>query len=745
MPETSHDDTESPDVVSRLRIEGMTCSSCVGRVERALRGVPGVRDARVNLTTESATIESAAGQSSIEDLIQAVRAIGYDAERFRSGSAGQLTALESTQSQRQQQQRQAMVQAIGLAVPIVALEWFGPLLQSSDAGAHVWWRILQGLLCTMLIVSPAGGPIIVSGARALLHRSPSMDTLIALGVVTAYTSSVVGVFLPTLSIHHFQAAAMILAFINVGKYFETRARREASGAVSALAKRLPKTALRWRDDSTEQVSIDAIRIGDHLQVAPDTVVPVDGEIVSGTAGIDESAITGESAPVARRPGERVFAGSIVRDGNIRVEAKATGGASVYGAIIRAVEEAQSSKSRLQRLADRASGVFVPVVVFLAVATLVGRSVAGASLGDALRACIAVLVISCPCAMGLAAPTAVLVSTGAAALRGILVRDAAALEAMGQVDVILLDKTGTLTTGSPRVSKVRSVPEDAGEQEVLRLAASVEQYSQHPLGKAVCARAAELGVSLSDPTSFESEPGFGISATLDDRQIAVGSAAYLRDRTSDLGPVDDILTDWMGQGLSVILVGVDGVLAGAIGLTDTIRPDAREAVAELQSLGVTVAMITGDHRASAAAVAGEVGITDIVAETLPDRKREEVSNRQHASGGVAFVGDGINDAPALTAADVGVSFAAGTDVAIAAADITLVSDKLVLIPSALRIARKSVRIIKQNLFWAVGYNAVAIPLAATGHISPGLAAAAMMTSSISVVLNSLRLRSSPDSN
>lgn len=714
----------------------MTCGSCVARVERALRSVDGVQQLSVNLTTESASVQLGPGGAKTEDLITAVRLAGYDAERSRAGGDS-MSALDATQAVTLQQQRQAVVQAIGLALPIIGLELFAPTLQSSQAGGHIWWRVIQGILCTLLILSPAGGPILIGGIRAIFYRSPNMDLLITLGVSAAYLSSIVSIIVPGSTAHHFQTAAMILAFINVGKYFETRAKREASGAVAALARRMPKTAMRMQDGRVETISLESIQPGDHLRVAADTIVPVDGTVIDGSAAIDQSAITGESIPVARAGGDAVLAGGVVRDGTITIEATAVGSETAMGAIIRAVEDAQTTKTKMQRIADRVAGVFVPIVVAVAVVTFLCWTIFGAGVAPGMRAAIAVLVIACPCAMGLATPTAVLVATGAAALRGILVRDAATLEAAGAIDLVLFDKTGTLTTGSPTVVAIFHTADD--EQDALCLAASAEQFSQHPLARAIVAKAKESGIALCDPSSFESEAGFGVAANIDGSAVLVGSFAFMQRRNIDLTTVAERIEKMAAGGQSLVLVVVDGSVVGIIGLTDTVRLSAKPAVEELRRIGVAAEIISGDHAATARSVAGSLGIDRVTAEALPEDKLAEVRRRRNDGRCVAFVGDGINDAPALAGADVGIAFAAGTDIAVAAADITLVGSDLELVPEAIRIARKSVRIIKQNLFWALFYNVAAIPLAATGTINPGIAAAAMMVSSISVVLNSLRLR------
>lgn len=722
----------------RLRVEGMTCGSCVARVERALESVPGVRQARVNLTTETATIDLSGAGTPRAALIEAVRSAGYDADTFRQADGGS-SGLERTHDARLREQRQALGQAVSLAVPIMVLHWLGHSLMSSEVGGGVWPVAIQALLCAMLLWSSAGAPILVGGLRALIHCSPNMDLLISLGVSVAFVAGVVSLFSEAVGEAHFHAAAMILAFINLGRYFEIRARRDATTAIAALVRRLPRTALRiTAEGSVEEVPLERIEVGDRIRVSQDTLVPVDGGVSEGEAAVDESAVTGESVPKARRPGDAVIAGSIVRDGLLTIEATRVGADSTMGRIIRAVEEAQSGKTRMQRIADRVAGVFVPIVVFLALLTLVLSLWLIGGWGVALSRTVAVLVIACPCAMGLATPTAVLVATGSAGLRGILVRDAAALEATGRIDHVLLDKTGTLTTGVPEVTDV--VGTDAtNPSEVIRFAASVEQYSQHPLARAIVARAREQKLELDDPTTFSNRPGRGAEGEIDGRRVTVGSESFLADEAIDLTSLADRLRGLAASGKTVVLVAVDRECAGLIGLADTLRPGAADAVQRLVQQGMVTALVTGDHGATAAAVASSIGIDDVCAGMSPDDKLAEVKRRQQTGARVAFVGDGINDAPALAAADVGVTFASATDVAVGAADVTIVHDDLGRLVDLISLARRSVRIIKQNLFWAFFYNVIAIPLAAIGKIPPGYAAAAMMLSSISVVLNSLRLR------
>jgi len=745
----------------QLRIEGMTCGGCVARVERALQSVEGVTRARVNLTTEVATVEGAKTAPNRQALIAAVRRAGYDADTFRSGDAA-TTGLDRTHSERLRQQKQALGQAIAMAGPIMALHWLAPILQSHDHGGHVWPHMIQALLCTLLLFSSAAVPILTGGLRAIFHRSPNMDLLISLGVCVAYASGVVNLLRGGPDSAEFDAAAMILAFINLGRYLELRAKHDASTAISTLVRRMPATAQMVTPDGIQEVRTERIKPGDNVRIAQDTIVPVDGVVVAGEGAVDESAVTGESMPRHRRTGDPVVAGSIVRDGLLTVEATRVGAESTMGRIIRAVEEAQSGKTRMQRIADRVAGVFVPIVILLAAVTLVGtRGLAETDWATAIQRAVAVLVIACPCAMGLATPTAVMVATGTAALDGILIRDAAALETAGRIDWMFLDKTGTLTTGLPTVQDVIGVELDADD--LLRLAACAEQYSQHPLAHAIVTEAKRRGLALVDPSEFENRAGQGVRAKINGQTVHAGSISYLQCVLEPLSPtggegrvrgfsdallranrigldsVDEIVRRFAAGGQTVVLVAVDRRCVGAIGVADTLRPYAREAVAALNRLGVQTAMLTGDHPQTAAAVARAAGISEVHAAMTPEGKLAEIRRRREGGACVGVVGDGINDAPALAAADVGITFGSATDVALGAADITIVHDRLDRLPTIITLARRSVRIIKQNLFWAFFYNLAAIPLAATGRVSPGIAAAAMMFSSISVVLNSLRLR------
>jgi len=762
-----------------FRIEGMTCGGCAARVEKALASVPGVSEARVNFSAETASVDVVDGGPNGAELVRAVRSAGYEAEPLRQGASA-AAALQKTQHARLTQRRQALVTGIGLALPILALEWAGPALSSPQPGRHLWWRGIQALLCVMLMRSPAGAPILVGGVRALYFRVPNMDLLITLGVGAAFGGGFASFFMGGLDAFHFHAVAMILAFINVGRYLETRARSAAGRGVAGLSAAVPGTAMRVDGAEVTSVPVETLKPGDLVRVVEDAVIPVDGRVVSGAAAVDEAALTGESVPRRRQVGDDVRAGTTVREGSINVEARVVGAQTAVGRIVSAVERALSQKTRMQRLADQVAGAFVPAVVVVAAATfvywLLFPSPAHVAATHALRAAISVLVIACPCAMGLATPTAVMVATAAAAARGMLFKDPAALERAGGIGCVLFDKTGTLTTGRPVVTDIVSVhgvplaaaehfssvsnsatrPEKR-EMALLGVAASAEQFSQHPFARAIVAHARQRGAEVVTPERFQSRAGAGVRATVGAQDVVVGSASWLGEAGIDTAPARPRTSALADQGKSVVWIGLDGRVAGLLALRDALRPHAADAARQLRTLGVDVAILTGDQRTTAQAVALEAGMPEVFAELSPARKAQIVEERRagrgraasrtrgagfpagRPGGGVAFVGDGINDAPALAAADLGVTLAGGTDLAAGAADVTLMHDDLRRVAEMILLSRRSVRVIKQNLFWAFFYNFAALPLAAAGHVPPAVAAAAMMTSSITVVLNSLRLR------
>lgn len=717
----------------------MTCGGCAARVEQALRGVAGVRDAAVELLSESARVSAEAPNRAA--LVQAVRGAGYDAEVIQSGGGPMSESADADLREKLRRNRQALFQAIGLVLPILAIDHFRHSLWSHRPESQIAARLLEFALLVMLGVSPAGAPILVGGVRALIHRTANMDLLITMGVVVAFVSSLYGVFIVRDDAFvHLHAAAMILGLVCVGRYLETLARGRASAAMSALAARAPKTALVRRGDQLVSVPVHQIAVGDVVSVPTHATIPVDGEVIEGRAAVDESLMTGEAMPLTRTPGDRVLGGTIVTDGAIVLRASSVGTKSALGRIVQLVSQAQASRTQMQRLADRVAAVFTPIVVGLAALVFIGWLLVEGrdGLAMAMRCAVAVLVVACPCALGLATPTVVLVASGVAALRGILVRDAASLEAMGLVQRVVWDKTGTLTTGAPSIERIE-LASGWDASAVLRWAAAAEQLSPHPIAKAIIAQARREGMDLPEPTSFESVPGSGVKARIDGRDVLVGGAKFLR--ASGVAMDEAASGSSRNADLAAIktYVAIDGRFAATIVLADALRPSALSAVERLSRLGVQSDLLTGDEEAPAQRVARQLGIDQVRAGVDPAGKVAYVQALRREGHRVAMVGDGVNDAAALAAADVGIAFATGADVAGEAAGINLVGSTPHLVADAIVLARTSLRIIRQNLFWAFFYNILMIPLAAIGAILPMFAAGAMMLSSLTVVLNALRLQ------
>ncbi len=727
-----------------MRIEGMNCGSCVSRVREAILSAGGAKAAEVSLAGETAVVQ-VERDTPFETLADRVRLAGYEATEIKD-QAGDDDATEQREfAKRLRIGRQAVITALMYGLPVMGLEFLGPRLASAAPGGEVWWRVLQGVLCAMLLYSPAGGPIIFGGLRAAWHRAPNMDSLIALGVLAAFVSSAVAVALPGVTQYHFHAVAMILAFINFGRYLETKARRGVTESISALMQRVPRRAVRLEGGEAVEVDISDLNVGDRIRVAGDTQVPVDGVVLSGGGEVDQSMLTGEAMPVSKQVGDSVHGGTMLRDGLMTIEATALGADSAIGQIIAAVRRAQSSRTRMQRFADRVASVFVPVIVGLSVLTMLAWGLL-ASGDDAwargLSSAIAVLVIACPCALGLATPVAVYVAAARAALKGILVKDAAALERLGQVDTAVFDKTGTITTGCAEVREIVDEPLGPAARDnhdLLRMAASVEQCSQHPLARAIVAEAGAQKIDLVQPNKFRNDPGLGATGSIDGHEVLVGNREYMHSREIATDLMEPRFKQLSTDGQNVVWVARDSEVAGLIGLADQPREQAGPAIEAMRALQIDTMMVTGDHAEAATFIAGAVGIEQVHAGAQPTEKAEVLAQLQRTGRVVAFVGDGINDAPAITQADVGMAFAAGTDVANQAADIILVGDDLRLVPTAVEIGRRSLTVIRQNLFWAFFYNLLMVPLAAVGIVPAWAAPAAMMFSSISVVLNSLRLK------
>ena len=723
-----------------LDIRGMHCGSCVSLVEKALHGARGVRTASVNLATQHATVllQADAGPPDPDDLVLAVRKAGYDADPVDARTAASRNRADERAVVLRAQIRGIML-ALAFGTPVVAVALAERLLGWRLPGVEPRLLWIAQALLTLAVFASAAGSMFAGALRALLAGGANMDVLVVLGAGTAFVSGVIGTVAGERSFVLFEAAVMIVVFVSVGKMLEARSRGQASAALEALLTRIPREALRVVGEKTETVAIDDVQVGDVLRVAAHRAVPVDGEIISGRATVDEAMLTGESLPVERERGGQLLGGTRVVDGLVDLRATATSGESAATRIARLVEQAQASKPRLQRLADRLAGVFVPCVVFLALATFAAWILlSDAGTLWALKRAITVLVVACPCAMGLAIPTAVLVGTTRAAEHGILVRDASALEAAGRVREVLLDKTGTLTMGHPQLERIEPMPGHE-ESEALRAAVALEQFSEHPLAAALVRAARTRGIDPPDPDEFESQPGRGLRGSVNGVRTVVGSAAWLA--ANDVSPDGFVerADHLAASGASVIWVAQGGVVTALLAFADPVHPESAAAIAELHRMGIRTRILSGDRHAAVSHIAGVIGVDTFEAELSPDDKLERV--RALTTGGhrVAMVGDGINDAPALAAADVGIAIGTGADVAREAADICLVGHSPRLIAEAVRISRASARVMKQNLFWALIYNVIMLPVAVLTALPPSLATVAMMFSSLSVVGNSLRLR------
>jgi heavy metal translocating P-type ATPase len=738
----------------QLEITGMTCASCVSRVEKVLGRQKGVERAEVNLATGRARVTVSDPAITADALAERVTRAGYEShpyvERRESGVAD-LGAPDAREDLR----RRVLV-AAALSLPVFVIEmgghvvpaWHHLLAQTFGAGTLGW---LQCILATLVLFWP-GRPFLTHGLPALFRAAPDMNSLVAVGALAAWAYSMIALLAPawlpegTANLY-FEPAAVIVTLVLFGRWLESRARARTTEAISSLAGLQPSTATVWRDGSFVERPVTEIRVGDRLRVRPGERVPVDGTVVEGESHVDESMLTGEPVPVTRGPGDTVATGTLNQSGALTIEVSHALGDTVLDKIMRMVEDAQGAKMPIQALVDRVAGWFVPVVMGLAVLTFLVWMVFGPApaLNLALVNAVAVLIIACPCAMGLATPTSVMVGIGRAAGLGLLFRDGGALQALNSVDTIAFDKTGTLTLGHPALTDMLPAP-GIDENELLRATAAVEQLSEHPIARAIVTAASERGLTGPAPTRFEARVGHGVVAEFEGSNILVGSAALLREQGIDPTPFDPQMRELAGQGRSPVLVARDGVLAGLLAVADPIRPDAREALRALRDDGLKLAMLTGDDVRTAEAIARDLGIDVFHAECRPEDKLRLLTELRRRDGTIAFVGDGINDAPTLAGADVGIAMGTGTDTAMAAADVVVMAGRLSSLPVARRLAAATLRNIRQNLFWAFAYNVALIPVAAgalypfTGTLlSPHLAAGAMAMSSVFVVSNALRLR------
>ena len=746
--------------MKQYTVTGMSCAACSSRVEKAVSKVPGVTACSVSLLTNSMGVE---GDVPPETVIHAVEDAGYGASLKGQGTAAQAQSASEAEDALKDREtpvlKHRLIASMGFLAVLMYMSmghmmWGWPLPHFMD-GNHVAMGLLQLLLAGIIMV--INQKFFISGFKGLLHRAPNMDTLVALGSGASFIYSTYALFAMTdaqlkgndtavMSYMHefyFESAAMILALITVGKMLEARSKGKTTDALKGLMKLAPKTAVIIRDGVETKVLIEEVKKGDVFVVRPGENIPVDGVVLEGTSAVNEAALTGESIPVDKAQGDPVSAATVNQSGYLRCEATRVGEDTSLSQIIRMVSDAAATKAPIAKIADRVSGVFVPAVIMIAVVTTIIWLLAGQTFGFALARGISVLVISCPCALGLATPVAIMVGNGMGAKNGILFKTAVSLEETGKMDIVALDKTGTITSGEPRVTDV--IPSGGvTEKELVSLALSLEKKSEHPLAKAVLLYAKEQQVDAPEAADFQALPGNGLSGTLDGASLAGGSFSYISGHTTVSAQEQASFERLASEGKTPLCFMKNGRLAGMIAVADVIKEDSPQAVKELQNMGIRVVMLTGDNERTARAIGAQAGVDEVIAGVLPDGK-ESVIRSLKEQGKVAMVGDGINDAPALTRADIGIAIGAGTDIAIDAADVVLMKSRLSDVPAAIRLSRATLRNIHENLFWAFFYNVVGIPLAAGlwypifgWKLNPMFGAAAMSLSSFCVVTNALRL-------
>lgn len=723
-----------------LAITGMTCAACSNRIEKGLNKMEGVSAATVNLALENATIEFNPSQTSTREIIQRVEKLGYGALIKEN----EQEAVDYRQKEIQKQKRKFIISLI-LSLPLL---WtmvghfsFTSFIYMPDFLMNPWVQMAFATPVQFII----GGQFYVGAYKALKNKSANMDVLVAMGTSAAYFYSVYQAILSIGAHHHtaqlyFETSSILITLILLGKLFEARAKGRSSEAIKKLMGLQAKTALVLRNGVEQTINLEEVIVGDMVLVKPGEKIPVDGEVIEGNSAVDESMLTGESIPVDKSIGDTVIGSTLNKNGFLKMKAVKIGKDTALSQIIKVVEAAQGSKAPIQRLADKISGVFVPIVVGLAILTFLVRIiwVNPGEFTPAFETMIAVLVIACPCALGLATPTSIMAGSGRAAEFGILFKGGEHLETTHHIDTVILDKTGTVTNGTPVLMDV-IIENGMNEKQFLSLIGAAEKQSEHPLAESIVKGIKEKEIPLGDVQEFEAIPGFGVKAVVDQKVLLVGTRKLMKQNQVDVTKALALMEDLEGQGKTSMLASIDGEYAGLIAVADTIKLTSLRAINRLIAMDIQVIMITGDNQRTAKAIGNQVGIDQVIAEVLPEGKAEEVKKLQASGRKVAMVGDGINDAPALALADIGMAIGTGTDVAMEASDITLIRGDLNSIADAILMSRKTMRNIRQNLFWAFAYNVIGIPIAAFGFLAPWLAGAAMAFSSVSVVLNALRLQ------
>jgi Cu+-exporting ATPase len=738
---------------AELRIGGMTCASCAAAVERAVRKLPGAASVSVNLATERALVHYDPSSLRLSGIRQAIEKAGYTSLALETGRA----AADEHQAAKEREARVLWIKfsvSAAFSVPLLYIAMGAMLGWPLPAAISAMNYPLRYALLELALVVPviaAGYRFYIVGFKAILHRSPNMDSLIAMGTSASVLYSLYSVFgiahgdFRAVESLYFETAGVIITLILLGKSLEAVTKGRTSESIKKLMGLQPKTATVVRDGADVEIPIDEVEEGDILRVRPGEKIPMDGEVASGRTAVDESMLTGESMPVEKGPGDKVIGASINKNGSITFRATKVGADTVLSRIIKLVEDAQGSKAPIAEMADIVSGYFVPAVFVVAVLAAALWLLLGQAPVFALTVFVAVLTIACPCALGLATPTAIMVGTGMGAEHGVLIKSGTALETAHTIDTIVFDKTGTITKGRPETTDIAPA-EGFGAEEILALAASAEKGSEHPLGEAIVRAAEERGLGLAEAVDFSAAPGYGIEATVTGRRVLLGNAKHLAANHVAFDEAASLADRLSGEGKTPMYVAVDGTYAGLIAVADVVKESSAKAIAALHAMGIQVAMITGDSRRTAAAIAAQVGIDRVLAEVLPQDKAREVKQLQAEGRKVAMVGDGINDAPALAQADIGIAIGSGTDVAMESADIVLMRSDLMDVPTAIKLSKNVIRNIKQNLFWAFGYNVLGIPVAAGllyafggPLLNPIIAAAAMSMSSVSVLANALRLK------